>query len=80
MGVILDRKYKKANYTISKLYINGKYICDTCEDKDRGLTKDMLYKDIISKKVCQGKLLNYSSTSITFVSVILVQLMCPSSS
>lgn len=51
MEVILDRKYKKANYTIGKLYINGKYICDTCEDKDRGLNNKMSASEVLRKKV-----------------------------
>jgi len=39
MELLLDRKYKKSNYTIGKLYIDGEYFCDTCEDKDRGITQ-----------------------------------------
>jgi hypothetical protein len=38
MILTLDRKYKKATYTIGKLYINGAYFSDTVEDKDRGLS------------------------------------------
>ena len=37
MDLKLVRKYKKANYTIGKLYVDGKYFCDTLEDTDRGL-------------------------------------------
>ena len=37
MEILLDRKYKLAEYTIGKLYVDGVYICDTLEDKDRGL-------------------------------------------
>ena len=29
------------DYTIGHLYIDGKYCCDTIEDRDRGLTQDM---------------------------------------
>lgn len=48
-GVIemfLDRFYKGKQYTIGRLYINGKYFCDTLEDIDRGLTQDMPLEDI----------------------------------
>ena len=31
----LYRKYKKSDYTIGKLYINGTYFCDTLEDTVR---------------------------------------------
>lgn len=41
MKLLLDRKYKCPTYTIGKLYIDGKYFCDTCEDKDCFLSKDM---------------------------------------
>lgn len=45
MKLRLDRKYKKATYSIGKLYVDGVYFCDTVEDKDRGLTdKDSLDK------------------------------------
>lgn len=45
MKILIDRKYKKATYTIGKLYIDGVYFSDTVEDKDRGLTdKDSLEK------------------------------------
>ena len=37
MDLKLVRKYKKANYTIGHLYIDGKFFCDTLEDTDRGL-------------------------------------------
>ena len=29
----VKRKYKKANYTIGALYINGQWICDTLEPR-----------------------------------------------
>ena len=45
MKLRLDRKYKKATYSLGKLYVDGVYFCDTVEDKDRGLTdKDSLEK------------------------------------
>ena len=45
MKITLNRKYKKDTYTIGKLYVNGEWVADTVEDKDRGLTdKDSLSK------------------------------------
>ena len=37
MRLTLDRRYKKENYTIGNLYIDGVWFCNTLEDKDRGL-------------------------------------------
>lgn len=51
MEIVLKRIAKKDSYTIGKLYIDGKYVCDTCEDKDRGLTDSMTVEEIKSKKV-----------------------------
>lgn len=51
MELILNRTFKKEDYTIGKLYINGKYFCDTIEDRDRGLSNDMNVAEIIKKKV-----------------------------
>lgn len=51
MEIVLNRIAKKDSYTIGKLYIDGKYVCDTCEDKDRGLTNSMTVEEIKAKKV-----------------------------
>ena len=51
MKLLVDRKYKKENYTISNLYIDGKYFCNTIEDTDRGLTQNMPLAEIKAKKV-----------------------------
>ena len=40
MRLILKRIYLKTAYTIGKLYIDGKYFCDTLEDQVRDLTKE----------------------------------------
>ena len=50
MKIDLFRKYRKDGYTIGKLSINGKYICDTLEDTDRGLTDEMSRDEIEAKK------------------------------
>lgn len=51
MYIKLKRLYKKERYTIGKLYINGDYICDTLEDKDRGLSDKMSEAEIKQRKV-----------------------------
>lgn len=40
MELILKRIALKETYTIGHLYIDGKYFCDTCEDKVRDLAKE----------------------------------------
>ena len=51
MELFLERKHKKSNYTIGNLYIDGKLFCNTLEDKDRGLTCNMVETQIKSLKV-----------------------------
>lgn len=41
MEIVLNRKWKKPNYTIGTLSIDGKYFCETLEDTDRGLKDTM---------------------------------------
>lgn len=41
MKLKVDRKWKKATYTIGRLYVDGALFCNTLEDKDRGLTQSM---------------------------------------
>ena len=41
MELELRRIARRDTYTIGRLYIDGKYFCDTCEDKDRGLRQDL---------------------------------------
>ena len=40
MLIEVKRLYKKADYTIGKMYIDGEYFCDTLEDTDRGLKQE----------------------------------------
>ena len=40
MRLILKRLYLKTDYTIGKLYMDGKYFCDPLEDQVRDLTKE----------------------------------------
>lgn len=57
--VTLKRLYKKDTYTIGKLYVDGSYVCDTLEDKDRGLRQDMSLEEIKKIKV-------YGETAIPY--------------
>lgn len=51
MKVELIRTYNCATYCIGHLYVDGKYICDTIEDVDRGLSQNMSLTDIQKRKV-----------------------------
>ena len=46
MEILVERKWKKDNYTIGNLYINGKWFSNTLEDKDRGLKDSMSLTEI----------------------------------
>jgi predicted porin len=52
--ITIKRIAYRTNYTIGKLYVNGNYVCDTLEDKDRGLD-DTLSEDYINKIKVFGK-------------------------
>ena len=47
----LIRSYLGEKYTIGHLYIDGKYFCDTLEDKDRGLKSTMTLQEIQKIKI-----------------------------
>ena len=51
MEIKLVRIAFKETYTIGKLYVDGKYFCDTIEDTDRGLDNSMTSNEILRKKV-----------------------------
>lgn len=51
LNLYLWRKYPQQKYTIGKLYVNGKYLCDTMEDKDRGLNQTMSFAEVSKIKV-----------------------------
>ena len=46
MELLIDRKWKKQSYTMSNLYIDGKWFCNVLEDTDRNLD-DSMSEDII---------------------------------
>lgn len=51
MRLTLKRIANRKDYCIGKLYINGKYFCDTLEDVDRGLDDSMTEEEIKRLKV-----------------------------
>ena len=51
MEIKVDRKWKKEDYTVGRMYINGEFICNTMEDTDRGLDDDMELTQIKAKKI-----------------------------
>lgn len=51
MELLVDRRYRKPDYTIGYLYVNGAVLCNTLEDTDRGLRKDMSKEEINSRKI-----------------------------
>lgn len=46
MTILVNRKYKKSEYTIGNLYIDGRWFCNTLEDVDRDLDSSMSEFDI----------------------------------
>ena len=51
MEILVERKWKKDAYTVGRMYINGKFYCNTLEDPDRGLKDSMSLAEIKSKKI-----------------------------
>ena len=65
MELKVIRKYRASTYTIGKLYINGKYYCDTLEDTDRFLDAKMSLVEILSKKVKGSTCIPYGKYEVT---------------
>lgn len=51
MVIRLHRKWCRKGYSIGLLYVDGKHICETLEDEDRGLTSDMTEQEVRRIKV-----------------------------
>lgn len=51
MRLKVERRWKKATYTIGRLYIDGVYYCNTLEDADRGLRQTDPLTYIQARKV-----------------------------
>lgn len=65
MELTLTRKYKKTDYTIGALSIDGVYFCDTLEDTDRGLTQTMSAEEIAAVKVSGATAIPSGTYTIT---------------
>ena len=50
MELKLIRFACKPKYTVGKLYVDGKFFCNTLEDTDRGLDESMSEKEILDIK------------------------------
>lgn len=50
LQLLIIRKYRKADYTIGQLYVNGQFKCNTLEDTDRRLYQGQPIADIAKKK------------------------------
>lgn len=51
MEIVVNRRWKKADYTIGELSIGGIVLWNTLEDTDRGLASSMSSSEIARKKV-----------------------------
>lgn len=51
MKLELERRWKKATYTIGRLYVDGVFFCNTLEDRDRGLKQTDPVTYIKARKV-----------------------------
>lgn len=51
MELKVKRKAFEKDYTIGDLFVDGKFVSNTLEDTDRGLTQDMTLEEIKARKV-----------------------------
>ena len=51
MELLVKRRFKAEGYTIGTMFVDGVRLCDTLEDKDRGLRQDMSLSQIKKLKV-----------------------------
>lgn len=51
MEIIIWRKFQKDGFTIGRMYVDGKFLCNTLEDTDRGLMQGMNVGEIMTKKI-----------------------------
>lgn len=65
MQLTLKRKEFGKDYTISQLYINNSYFCDTCEDVDRGLKSTDTLSQIKKVKIPEKTAIPYGQYEIT---------------
>lgn len=60
----LERIFSNSTYTIGKLYLNDKYICDTIEDTDRKLSSNMAVDEIKKIKVQNKTAIPYGTYKV----------------
>ena len=51
MLITVERKWKKTDYTVGRIYVNGICFCNSLEDTDRGLDDNMPDWMIRNKKI-----------------------------
>lgn len=51
MEIVIYRKWRKAEYTIGRMYLDGVFFCNTLEDTDRGLMQSMSVGEIMNVKI-----------------------------
>lgn len=65
MKLLLKRIALRESYTIGKLYVNGTYFCDTCEDRVRDNNIDGDLDDIGEGKVYGQTAIPYGTYKVT---------------
>lgn len=65
MKLLLKRIALRESYTIGKLYIDGTYFCDTCEDRVRDINKDGDLNDVGEGKVYGQTAIPYGTYQVT---------------
>lgn len=65
MKLLLKRIALRESYTIGKLYIDGTYFCDTCEDRVRDINKDGDLNDAGEGKVYGQTAIPYGTYKVT---------------
>lgn len=51
MRILVDRRWKKNDYTIGKIYVNDKEFSESLEDRDRNLSDSMSALEIRLRKI-----------------------------
>lgn len=59
------RHFFADKYTISKIYVDGKYFCDAIEDTDRGLNSSMTEEQIRAVKIQSQTAIPYGTYALT---------------
>lgn len=65
MKLLLKRIALRESYTIGKLYVDGTYFCDTCEDRVRDNNRDGDLDDIGEGKVYGQTAIPYGTYKVT---------------